>query len=217
MKAHLLYIKYLKISLIGSLLLSSCIGQREDDFNGGTVVNIPVNVDDAILTLGDVNKISDEAQEIIRVALVATCEAKKEAVGAKELVKKMEDGKSPFTKDVTILRNNYEKRMTNLNQQLNLAQSALTRQKQKVAELFVQLETAKRVSELSEKEKQILRSQNDKLAAMLKEADKYKEKYLKLTKYRWIVIGMGVWLALKFVGGLGAWSPQGRIAKMLIG
>ena len=49
------------------------------------------------------------------------------------------------------------------------------------------------------------------------ETNKYRDKYHKLTKYRWIVWGLGAWILVKFLGGLGAWSPQGRIARALIG
>jgi hypothetical protein len=49
------------------------------------------------------------------------------------------------------------------------------------------------------------------------EADKWRGKYLSGTKYRWIVFGRVAWIVVKFFVRMGAWTPQGRFFKFLVG
>ena len=56
-----------------------------------------------------------------------------------------------------------------------------------------------------------------RLAKAESRADKFERKYLKLTKYRWVVAGLGAWLLIKLVVAASNFTPQGRLARMLMG
>ena len=200
-----------------AFLLAGCVCNSPHVDPNAKPIGYRVNVDDALDQLDELTNISTYAQELIRQALLQTVYAEKQAIEAKELVEKMKKQGSPHSGEVEELRKNYKTNTDILQRKLNEVQDTLTKQQQQFVKLNVELETARKASELSENEKKILEAQNLELNKLLKDSQKYKEKYEKLTKYKWIVWGIAGWLIIKFMGSLGAWSPQGRIGKMLIG
>jgi len=101
-----------------------------------------------------------------------------------------------------------------LRNSLTAADLSLTKQQTALSQARLEIERATVASAASEMEKVDLREQ---IAQWQAEAEKYEKKYLALTKYRWAILGIFIWLGIKILGSMGAWSPQGRIAKLFIG
>ena len=129
----------------------------------------------------------------------------------------MKRKKSEFAENIETLRLIYVQHIAVIEKELRTTSSTIKKQIVALREAEKELERAKVQIANGEKEKAALRESNTILAKDLEEYQAYKDKYHALTKYKWIVWGLGAWILVKFLGGLGAWSPQGRIAKALIG
>jgi len=143
--------------------------------------------------------------------------AKIHAKEIESLVSVMRRKKSEFAENIENLRQIYVQHITVLDRELRITGNAL--RKQIIALKNTEAELLKAKAQIAEQErhKAAIISHNKSLSKKLKNAEGYKDKYHKLQKYKWIVWGLGAWILVKFLGGLGAWSPQGRIAKALIG
>lgn len=169
-----------------------------------------------------VKKQSAEAKGKVDIAQVTVCHARQDIVESRDLVEVMRKAGSPFADSVEILINKYDAAVEAVAEQLRSIGRVLDSQMVTLRHAESELTRAKRASLESEKEKAMLRESNATLVVDIakekEEADKYKDKYHNLTKYKWIVWGLGAWIVLKFMSGLGlGFSPQGRIAKALIG
>ena len=125
--------------------------------------------------------------------------------------------RSEFAENIETLRQIYVQHIVVIERELRATSSTIKKQIVALREAEKELERAKVQIANGEKEKAALRESNTILAKDLEEYQAYKDKYHALTKYKWIVWGLGAWILVKFLGGLGAWSPQGRIARALIG
>lgn len=184
----------------------------------------PVDVEPVEENIGKAGGLTDEAKKRIQQAQEELRRAKKEAEDAKKLVEEMKKNNSPFAERIETLTKVYEERIAAVQKQLDETGVILDEQKQALEKAKEDLNKAKQQSLASENEKKLLRSANKSLVTSFnqekKRADsmeKYKDKYYKLLKYRWIVWGIGAWLVIKFLGSMGAWSPQGRVARFLVG
>ena len=104
--------------------------------------------------------------------------------------------------------------LTIINNDLVQADAELDKQQESLRLAKLQIDIASKASEAKELEVKMLHQANAKWRA---EAEEYKIKYERLKKYKWAVVCICGWLLLKIVGSLGAWTPQGRIIKGLIG
>lgn len=157
---------------------------------------------------------STQAKNELAKARATAAEAQREAQAANALVEEMTNNHSPYADQVGLLRKGYEDKITKLQEQISETDIILDRLWQTLDDTQNQLEIAKAASQANEDEKNALRAQ---LMKSQEQAAKYKLKYEALKKYRWAIIGMGAWLLIKLLGSLGAWTPQGRLARTLIG
>jgi hypothetical protein len=157
------------------------------------------------------------AQQSVSNAQAEIIKAKIYAKEIESLVATMKRKKSEFTDNIETLRQIYVQHITVIEKELRATSSTIKKQIIALKEAEKELEKAKVQIANGEKEKAALRESNAILAKDLEKYQAYKDKYHKLTKYKWIVWGLGAWILVKFLGGLGAWSPQGRIARALIG
>lgn len=157
------------------------------------------------------------AQQSVTNAQAEIVKAKIYAKEIESLVAAMIRKKSEFAENVETLRQIYVQHISVIESELSNTSAIIKRQIIALNQASKEIEKAKQQSIASENEKIALRESNKVLAADLEKYQAYKDKYHKLTKYKWIVWGLGGWILVKFLGGLGAWSPQGRIAKALIG
>ena len=157
------------------------------------------------------------AQQSVSNAQAEIVKAKIYAKEIETLVSLMKRKKSEFADNIETLRQVYVQHFTVIEKELLTTSSTIKKQILALKDAEKELERAKVQIANGEKEKAALRESNAILAKDLEKYQAYKDKYHKLTKYKWIVWGLGAWILVKFLGGLGAWSPQGRIAKALIG
>ena len=157
------------------------------------------------------------AQQSISNAQAEIIKAKIYAKEIETLVSIMKRKKSEFTDNIETLRQVYVQHINVIEEELLTTSSTIKKQLIALKDAEKELERAKVQIANGEKEKDALRESNAILAKDLEKYQAYKDKYHKLTKYKWIVWGLGAWILVKFLGGLGAWSPQGRIARALIG
>ena len=157
------------------------------------------------------------AQQSVSNAQAEIVKAKIYAKEIETLVSLMKRKKSEFADNIETLRQVYVQHITVIEKELLTTSSTIKKQILALKDAEKELERAKVQIANGEKEKAALRESNTILAKDLEKYQAYKDKYHKLTKYKWIVWGLGAWILVKFLGGLGAWSPQGRIAKALIG
>lgn len=101
-----------------------------------------------------------------------------------------------------------------IKQDLKQADFELEKQQSSLNLANLEIKKAREASEGKEQEIRMLHEANVKWQA---EAQKYKIKYERLKKYKWAIICICGWLVIKIAGSLGAWTPQGRIIKGLIG
>jgi hypothetical protein len=94
------------------------------------------------------------------------------------------------------------------------ADAELDKQQESLRIANLKINKVTKASEEKELEVQMLHQTNAKWRS---DAEKYKVKYERLKKYKWAIVCICGWLLLKIVGSLGAWTPQGRIIKGLIG
>lgn len=175
----------------------------------------------------DVNKAGEDvmaatgfaftAQQSVSNAQAEIVKAKIYAKEIETLVSVMKRKKSEFADNIETLRQVYVQHIVVIERELRATSVTIKKQIIALKDAEKELERAKVQIANGEKEKAALRESNTILAKDLEKYQAYKEKYHKLTKYKWIVWGLGAWILVKFLGGLGAWSPQGRIARALIG
>lgn len=166
-----------------------------------------VNLTPVSKTITSVNGYSKNARAELAVAKKISAEAETEAVGFRKVVDEMEVAKSPYRFVVAELQLSYEQKIRSLQAHIEHTDQILAQQQASLMLAESELEEAKQLSIANEAEKVELR----------KDRDKFKTKYEGLKKYRYIIVGLAVWLLIKLFGSLGAWSPQGRIAKILMG
>lgn len=183
--------------LILPLLLVSC---------SGVVQTQAVNLTPVSRTVSTVNGYSKEARHELAHAKAEIEAARDEAAKASVLVGEMMDAGSEFALEVADMRNSYERRLDSLAQHINKTDAILVKQRASLDLAEFEIQELQALSYQNEKEKEKLRQ----------ERDKFKIKYEGLKKYRFIIMGIGGWLLIKLLGGMGAWSPQGRIAKLLL-
>jgi hypothetical protein len=212
------YKSLLKLMTISSLtlIITSCafFNQTEqgDPGEGGKI-----NIDGAVSNLDSATGFSFTAQESVTTAQAEIVKAKIHAKEIESLVEVMRRKKSEFAENIENLRQIYVQHITVLDRELRITGNALRKQIIALKNTEAELLKAKAEIEEQERHKAAMTAHNKSLSKKLKEAEGYKDKYHKLTKYKWIVWGLGAWILVKFLGGLGAWSPQGRIARALIG
>lgn len=164
-----------------------------------------------IYVAGELN--ADALAELEKARRIAEA-AEQDVAAAQELVALMEEVGSAFAPNVKVFVSSYGSQILELKAQIAATNVILQEQGLSLAVAKQELDAAQLQLEASEIEKANLRAA---AAKAQKSADKYKAKYDALKKYRYAIIGMAVWLLLKIVGSLGAWTPQGRIARTLIG
>ena len=182
-----------------------------------SVIKVGENVTQGkLLSIAAKNKVISAQAEVER--------ARQEVRSAKALVAEMKSTNSQYAVRVEEFRKKLCVAVETIAKWLKDTGDVLDSQMISLRRAELELEKAKNASIASEKEKRDLRLATNHLQVALvnekKRADEneqYKDKYHKLTKYKWIVWGLGAWILIKFIGGLGAWSPQGKIAKALIG
>ena len=199
-----------------TLIITSCAvfnqNEQGDPGEGGEI-----NIDGAVSNLDSATGFSFTAQQSVTTAQAEIVKAKIHAKEIESLVSVMRRKKSEFAENIENLRQIYVQHITVLDRELRITGNAL--RKQIIALKNTEAELLKAKAQIAEQErhKAAIISHNKSLSKKLKDAEGYKDKYHKLQKYKWIVWGLGAWILVKFLGGLGAWSPQGRIAKALIG
>ena len=167
--------------------------------------------------VGNATGFSFTAQKEVTDAQAQIVRAKLHLAETEVLVEDMRRNKSRYVSHLTNLKEIFTEHINVIERHLIKTGSVLRSQIVSLNKASKDLEVARAKLTSSEKERKALRNDNVKLKDELTKAEKYKEKYHKLQKYKWIVWGLGAWILIKFLGGLGAWSPQGRIAKALIG
>tara|TARA_R110002153_G_scaffold45929_5_gene129406 strand:- start:1294 stop:2022 length:729 start_codon:yes stop_codon:yes gene_type:complete len=121
------------------------------------------------------------------------------------------------SEDVNLAKNN-----------LKLTEATLLRTDMLVLELEGEINTLKGTIEdnkveivgLRKNEKvavDLLRDSEEAVGKALEKEQKLKIKIEKQKKYVWLVWSFGVWTLVKLLGTIGMWSPQGRVAKFLVG
>ena len=209
------------------VLLSCCscnTSSRSTTPVSRVVTTTPVNVDTANQNVTSAKGYNIQATKKVEDAQDVVMQVKQSSIEADAIIEDMRKTESPYTVDLVNLKQKYEAHISILETRLKETREILKRQLSALSAATSQLVRAREQSIASENEKKILRANNDALNTTLTEVEKdlekaeeYRDKYHKLTKYRWIVWGLGIWILLKFLGALGAWSPQGRIARALIG
>ena len=121
------------------------------------------------------------------------------------------------SEDVNLAKNN-----------LKLTEATLLRTDMLVLELEGEINTLKGTIEdnkveivgLRKNEKvavDLLRDSEEAVGKALEKEQKLKIKIEKQKKYVWLVWSFVVWTLVKLLGTIGMWSPQGRVAKFLVG
>ena len=183
------------------IILALCLASCSD-----VVQTQAVNLKPVSKTVSAVNGYSKEARHELAHAKEEIDVARKEVAKSAVLIKEMQDAGSEFAVEVSTMRNDYESRLESLAKHINATDAILI-------EMRANLDLA----EYELKELQALSYQNEvEKMGLRKERDEFKTKYEGLKKYRFIIIGIGGWLLIKLLGGMGAWSPQGRIAQLLL-
>lgn len=157
---------------------------------------------------------SDKARKELQKAKRAAIEARLDAESAKSLVAQMRKDNNKYADQVEHLRSSYETKIQELQTHINETDLILVDLQKTLGITQEELLKAQAMIAESEKEKQSLRAA---LAKSQREAEKYKLKYESLKKYRYAIIAITIWLVIKILGSIGAWTPQGRITKALIG
>ena len=212
--------------LVLCVFITTIISCSQNDPN--VIVPVPPTPAVDVTKVGDSVKEAEDlsilAKDKIAAAQAEVERARQEVEDAKKTVRDMRAANSPYADRVEEFRRQLSSAAEAISRWLGEGRVVLDSQIVALRRAELELEKAKSASVASEKEKETLRSATTQLEVALvqekKRADnneKYKEKYHKLTKYRWIVWGLGAWILIKFLGGLGAWTPQGRIAKAFIG
>jgi hypothetical protein len=212
--------------LIICVFITTIISCSQNDPN--VIIPIPKTPAVDVTQVGDSVKeaenLSISAKDKVAAAQAEVERARQEVEAAKKTVRDMRATNSPYADRVEEFRRQLSSTVEAISKWLGEGRVVLDSQIVTLRRAELELAKAKSASLASEKEKETLRSATTQLEVALvqekKRADsneKYKEKYHKLTKYKWIVWGLGAWIVIKFLGGLGAWSPQGKIAKALIG
>ena len=213
------YKTLLRLLTIGCLILivPSCGCNNPNDKRGKIQGSDKVDVKNAGVSVSEAAGFSFTAQRSVTTAQAEIVKAKVHAKEIAFLVEKMREKKSQFAEAIENLRKIYVQHITVIGRELTITNLALKNQSLALSKADKEIEKANQQSIASENEKIALRDSNRILAADLEKYQAYKDKYHALTKYKWIVWGLGGWILVKFLGGLGMWSPQGRIAKALIG
>jgi len=160
---------------------------------------------------GELNK--DALAELEKARRIAEA-AEQEVAAGRELAELMKKAGSPFAPNVSTFVSVYGNQILELKSQIATTDLILKEQGIGLAVAAQQLQKAKADIAASELQKANLKAA---VVAAEKDAEKYRSKYESLKKYRYIIIGISIWLLLKIIGSLGAWTPQGRIARTLIG
>jgi len=208
----------LRLMIVSSLtlIMTSCAlfkqTEQGDPGKGGAI-----DIGGATESLGAATGFSFTAQQAVTTAQAEIVKAKIHAKEIESLVEVMRRKKSEFAENIENLRQIYVQHIVVLDRELTITGIALRKQLVALKNTEAELIKAKAQIAAQEQHKAAMLAHNASLSKKLKEAEGYKDKYHKLTKYKWIVWGLGGWILVKFLGGLGAWSPQGRIAKALIG
>ena len=214
------HLKTVGLCIIVPLLLCACPQQNGskgvvDDGLGKKTDKVETkNIKKGI---NDASNFAFSAQKEVDSAKKQIDEAKKHLKETENLLVEMRNNKSRYIEQVTSLKtilgshfNSVEIHLTKTSDILKKQITALNKAETNLAT------TAERVIAL-ENERDRLRTTIAHTQKELEEIKEFKEKYHKLQKYKWIVWGLGAWIVVKFLGGLGAWSPQGRVARALIG
>lgn len=198
------------------LCLSSC-KMLCDKYYQVNNIKEEINIDKVEEDLTKSTNFNFTAQREVSEAQARIIQAKIHLKETEDLIAEMRKNKSRYAEHISNLKGIFAGHVSAIERHLVKTGKVLKDQiaSLKDAEQKLKAETAK-VKRL-ETERDALLVKNTNLNSDLKKAEVYKEKYYKLTKYKWIVWGLGVWILVKFLGGLGAWSPQGRIARALIG
>ena len=196
-----------------------CVASCSQNDTGDDVIpeSDVVTVDRVAVNLGKVACFNFTAQKEVGGAQAQIVKAKVHLAETESLIEDMKRNKSRYTAHITNLKDVFTKHVDIIEIHLIKTGAVLKSQIAALNQASKDLEVAKAKLAASEEEKKALRENNANLKKSLKDAEGYKDKYYNLLKYRWIVWGLGAWVLVKFLGGLGAWSPQGRIAKALIG
>lgn len=205
--------KNMVILLAASLLAISCSCQPRY-----TVHDIePVDVDPIKEDVMKATGFAFTAQREVTDAQAQIVKAKVHLKETEALIEHMKKNKSRYTEQIKNLKGAFSTHIEVIEKHLIKTGEVLKSQIESLRQAEKDLSVAKEKIITLEGQRNTLISENSELTKDLKKAEDYKDKYHKLTKYRWIVWGLGIWIIVKFLGGLGAWSPQGRIARMLIG
>ena len=159
-------------------------------------------------------ELTDKAKAELDKAKATAEEMRLEAQEANKLVKDMQDASSPYAGNVYSLVSSYQDKISALQQQIKDTDEVLQELGITLSITKAELDHTKKAIDASENEKLLLRAE---VVRIQKQSDKYKAKYEALKKYRYAIIAMSIWLVIKIIGSVGAWTPQGRIAKALIG
>lgn len=176
-----------------------------------------VDVKPVTVNLGKATGFAFTAQQEVTSAQAQIVKAKIHLQETEALIDDMKRNKSRYTEQIANLKGIFVDHINIIEKHLYKTGSVLREQIKALKQAQQDLAIATERVRALEGERDALRSSNTILSDDLKKAEVYKEKYHALTKYKWIVWGLGGWILVKFLGGLGAWSPQGRIAKALIG
>jgi len=207
-----------------TFLSCSCETPTKKRHKSSIPITKPVKIDEASKGVIASIKQNQQATEHVDIARSEIKHAKETAQETNELIHTMSELQYEKLPRLIELKEKFDGHIVIAESQLISTGRVLTRQLLELRKTEIELVRAKEQSIASENEKVALRQEKESLEKTvsaideeLKKAEVYKEKYHKLTKYKWIVWGLGAWILIKFLGGLGAWSPQGRIAKALIG
>lgn len=176
-----------------------------------------VDVNPIAIDVGKATGFAFTAQKEVSDAQAQIIKAKIHLKETEALIADMKRNKSRYTQQIITLKDIFTSHVNKVEVHLIKTGKVLICQIAALKRAERELAVARERISTLEGERDSLRSANTKALSELEKAEKYKEKYHKLQKYKWIVWGLGAWIIVKFLGGLGAWSPQGRIAKALIG
>jgi len=214
--------------LVGVCVAAACsCGQNDPSHKKHKttiVVTKPINVDPAADYVKQSIFHNKQATSYVKSATIEVQKAKQRSIEADSLIEDLKEINSAYVPAISNVNDHYKTHINIVEGQLNNTGVVLKQQLVALKSAELELVKAKEQSIASENEKTALRAEKvaleESLLSMqdeLKRASEYKDKYYKLLKYKWIVWGIGVWMLVKFLGSMGAWSPQGRAAKFLIG
>ena len=202
---------------------------------GNSSKNASKNIDGAISdtekTQGNIKNLEKKLEEAKgynakMAALIPLLEATN--LKAKESLERIQ-------KEAEALRVEMEEELLLAKQNAAESKAKLLKANESIEKLKDEVKKQELISQAKEQEIKTLRDRDELAVKIIKEKDKTiddKNKEVKKAKaaeekaklkaesrkkYMWIVWGLGFWLLIKALGSLGAWSPQGRVAKLLVG